>query len=237
MYAFHHIPKCAGSSLQQRMIMHEHNGDLANGSTLVCYDAVGREWSYKVSDDADYNPKESLHHQTFPRHRGQPVNEDNSNVTIAMGHSIDHSWQGHHITWIRNPYERDISHYNYDYNLGRINRTWPEWHQQMPTDWIVLWLYTRWLKQPETDAHVMYEAIVNSKLIIRPMQTFEKDYKFICEKLNVEPLSIKDNVQTDKNIPPEQLNEYDIDEHKDDNDFDWMLYELSVQKKDSLTHP
>ena len=44
-------------------------------------------------------------------------------------------------------------------------------------------------------------------------------------------------MQTDKNIPPEQLNEYDIDEHKDDNDFDWMLYELSVQKTDLPTHP
>ena len=237
MYAFHHIPKCAGSSLQQRMIMHEYQGEIDQGSTMVCYDAVGKEWQYKVSDDPDYDPTESLHHQTFPRHRGHQVSHDHASVNIVMGHSVDHTWPGQHITWIRNPYDRDVSHYNYDYNLGRINRTWPEWHWQMPTDWITLWLYTRWLKQPETDAHLMYDAIIKSKLIIRPMETFEQDYKFICKKINVQPLTIKDNVQSTKHIPIEQLDEYNVAEHRDDNEFDWMLYELSVQKIDSPTHP
>ena len=236
MLAFHHIPKCAGSTLQKRMVEHEHRGELPRGATLIRYDAVGREWEYKVADDANYDPQESLHHQTFPRHRGTPVNPDHSAVQIVMGHAVDHTWPGQHITWIRNPYERDISHYNYDYALGRINRTWREWHWQMPTDWITLWLYTRWLGQPETDVDRMYQAIVDSKLIIRPMESFESDYKIICEKLNLAPLTVRDNVQTDKYVSQDDLAMYDRDEHREDNEYDWQLYELSGRNLDFQKH-
>ena len=229
MYAFHHIPKCAGSTLQKRMVEHEHRGELPRGATLIRYDAVGREWEYKVADDNNYDPQESLHHQTFPRHRGTPVDQDHTAVQIVMGHAVDHTWPGQHITWIRNPYERDISHYNYDYALGRINRTWQEWHWQMPTDWITLWLYTRWLGLPETDVDRMYQAIVDSKLIIRPMHAFESDYKIICEKLDLTPLTVRDNVQTDKYVSQDDLALYDQDEHREDNEYDWQLYELSAQ--------
>ena len=237
MYAFHHIPKCAGSSLQQRMIMHEHQGDLEPGSTMVCYEAGGKEWLYKVSNDPDYNSKESLHQQTFPRHRGKQVDVDHSHVKIVMGHAVDHTWPGHHITWIRNPYQRDVSHYNYDFNLNRINRPWPEWHWLMPTDWITSWLYTRWLKLPETDPHIMCDRILQSKLIIRSIETFEQDYKFICNQLQLTPLSINDNVQSKKHISKQELLDYDEAEHREDNEYDWMLYDISVRKKDLPTHP
>ena len=85
MYAFHHVPKCAGSTLQYRMILAEHEGELKAGSTLVRYDAGGRHWDYKIKDDPVYNPKESLHEQTFPRHRGVQVDQDHSDVIIGMG--------------------------------------------------------------------------------------------------------------------------------------------------------
>ena len=237
MFAFHHIPKCAGSTLQTRMCQHEHGKELASGSTLIRYDAVGREWEYKVCDDADYNPKHSLHDETFPRHRGTPVNKDHSAVTIVMGHAVDHTWPGQHITWIRNPYQRDVSHYNYDYNLGRINRTWQEWHWQMPTDWITLWLYTRWLGQPETDVDHMYQAVTNSKLIIRPMEQFESDYEWICKQLGLTPLTVRDNVQTEKHLNKNDLALYDELEHREDNEYDWMLWESSVRNLNPLTHP
>ena len=237
MYAFHHIPKCAGSTLQKRMVEHEYRKELPKGATLIKYDAVGRQWEYKVSDDDNYNTKESLHHQTFPRHRGNPVSQDHSKVKIVMGHAVDHTWNGHHITWIRNPYQRDISHYNYDYNLGRINRTWQEWHWQMPTDWITLWLYTRWLGKSETDAHVMLDEIKKSNLIIRHIEQFESDYKIICDKLNLSYLTLRDNEQTVKHLTENDLALYTEEEHKEDNEYDWELYESSVQNLDLQIDP
>ena len=237
MYAFHHVPKCAGSTLQYRMILAEHEGELQVGSTLVRYDAGGRQWDYKIKDDPMYNAKESLHEQTFPRHRGMQVDPDHSDVIIGMGHAIDHTWPGQHITWIRNPYDRDVSHYNYDYNLGRINRTWEEWHWQMPPDWMLLWLYTKWLKMPETDAQTMYETIINSKLVIRPIETFESDYAIICEKLGIKCRTVRDNVQTDKHLTQKDLDCYSVEEHQDDNEYDWLLYDSSVRHSSLLIHP
>ena len=228
MYAFHHIPKCAGSTLQKRMVMHEHSGELPRSATLIRYDAVGREWEYKVADDPNYDPQESLHHQTFPRHRGTPVTQDHSDVKIVMGHAVNHTWPGQHITWIRNPYDRDISHYNYDYALGRINRTWSEWHDQMPPNWIIIWLYTRWLGRPETTPGKMFDAIVESKLIIRSMDTFESDYQNVCEKLNLTPLTVRDNVQTESHITKSDLEQYTPEQHEDVNWYDWQLYRRSL---------
>ena len=228
MLAFHHIPKCAGSTLQKRMVLHEHSGELPRGATLIRYDAVGREWEYKVSDDPNYDSQESLHHQTFPRHRGTPVTQDHSAVQIVMGHAVDHTWPGQHITWIRNPYERDISHYNYDYGLGRINRTWSEWHDQMPPNWIIMWLYTRWLGLPETTPGKMFDAIVESKLIIRPMDQFESDYQNVCEKLDLTPLTLRDNVQTESYITELDLEQYTHEQHEDVNWYDWQLYRRSL---------
>ena len=228
MFVFHHIPKCAGSTLQKRMTEHEHRGELPPGATLIRYDAVGREWEYKVSDDPNYDSQESLHHQTFPRHRGTPVDQDHSAVQIVMGHAVNHSWPGQHITWIRNPYERDISHYNYDYGLGRINRTWREWHDQMPPNWITMWLYTRWLGLPETTPGKMFDAIVESKLIIRPMDQFESDYQNVCEKLDLTPLTVRDNVQTESYITELDLEQYTHEQHQDVNWYDWQLYRRSL---------
>ena len=228
MLAFHHIPKCAGSTLQKRMVEHEHSGELPRGATLIRYDAQGREWEYKVSDDPNYDSQESLHHQTFPRHRGTPVTQDHSAVQIVMGHAVDHTWPGQHITWIRNPYERDISHYNYDYGLGRINRTWSEWHDQMPPNWIIMWLYTRWLGLPETTPGKMFDAIVESKLIIRPMDQFESDYQNVCEKLDLTPLTLRDNVQTESYITELDLEQYTHEQHEDVNWYDWQLYRRSL---------
>ena len=231
MLAFHHIPKCAGSTLQKRMVLHEHSGELPRGATLIRYDAVGREWEYKVSDDPNYDSQESLHHQTFPRHRGTPVTQDHSAVQIVMGHAVDHTWPGQHITWIRNPYERDISHYNYDYGLGRINRTWSEWHDQMPPNWIIMWLYTRWLGLPETTPGKMFDAIVESKLIIRPMDQFESDYQNVCEKLDLTPLTLRDNVQTESYITELDLEQYTHEQHEDVNWYDWQLYRRSLDNQ------
>jgi hypothetical protein len=236
MYAFHHIPKCAGSTLQKRMVEHEHSGELPRGATLIRYDAQGREWEYKVADDVNYDPQESLHHQTFPRHRGTPVAHDHSAVQIVMGHAVDHTWPGQHITWIRNPYERDISHYNYDYALGRINRTWSEWHDQMVPNWITYWLYTRYLQQPEATDKAMYHAVHDSKLIIRPMESFESDYKIICKKLNLTPLTLRDNVQTEKYLSNEDLSQHTQEDHRLFNEWDWRLYESSAQYSNFQKH-
>ena len=224
-YVFHHVPKCAGSTLQSRMIMHEHLEELPSGSVCVKYNAVGKDWIYTLKDDPDYNPKDSLHEQTFARHRGHASSYDLRDVTIYMGHAVDHTYEGEHWTWIRNPWERDISHYNYDWNHGRINKTYFEWQMLMPPNWICEWLHTKYLGLPVTDDKTMYETIKASNLKIRSVDTLEEDYKHICSTLNLKPLDVKDNVQDNKIVSRDDFGVFDIEDHKIENMYDWMLYE------------
>ena len=83
----------------------------------------------------------------------------------------------------------------------------------------------------------MCDIILQSKLIIRSIETFEQDYKFICSQLQITPLSINDNVQSKKHISKQELLDYDEAEHREDNEYDWMLYDVSVRKKGLPTHP
>lgn len=226
-YALHHIPKCAGSTIQMRMIQAEYNKELPAGSTLIRYEAVGREWEYRLADDPDYNPDESLHQHTLPRHRGKQQT-GNHDVIVAMGHLIDHTWPGEHLTWIRNPLERDISHFNYDLNLGRHTKSWRDWNGVTPPNWICMWLYTQYLKQPYTDDEHMFEAVTNCKLNIRTLENLEKDYASMCVNLNINVSKANDNssMKKGKMISIGDMSYDDIENHKVENYYDWKLYEL-----------
>ena len=90
---------------------------------------------------------------------------------------------------------------------------------------------------PETDAQTMYETIINSKLVIRPIETFESDYAIICEKLGIKCRTVRDNVQTDKHLTQKDLDCYSVEEHQDDNEYDWLLYDSSVRHSSLLIHP
>jgi hypothetical protein len=142
-----------------------------------------------------------------------------------MGHAVDHTYEGEHWTWIRNPWERDISHYNYDWNHGRVNKTYFEWQMLMPPNWICEWLYTKYLGLTPTDDKIMYETIKASDLKIRSVDTLEEDYKHICSTLNLKPLDVKDNVQDNKIVSRDDFGVLDIEDHKIENMYDWMLYE------------
>ena len=71
----------------------------------------------------------------------------------------------------------------------------------------------------------MYETIISSNLKLRSVDTLEEDYKHICETLNLKPLDVKDNVQDNKIVSRDDFGVFDIEDHKIENMYDWMLYE------------
>jgi hypothetical protein len=86
-------------------------------------------------------------------------------------------------------------------------------------------LHTKYLGLPVTDDKTMYETIKASDLKIRSVDTLEEDYKQICSTLNLKPLDIKDNVQDNKIVSRDDFGVFDIEDHKIENMYDWMLYE------------
>ena len=69
------------------------------------------------------------------------------------------------------------------------------------------------------------------------MEQFESDYEWICKQLGLTPLTVRDNVQTEKHLNKNDLALYDELEHREDNEYDWMLWESSVRNLNPLTHP
>ena len=59
-YCFHLIPKTAGSSLQLRLSHRESIGELQKGSTLIVYPLYGDRRYYRVSQDPNFDPTNTI---------------------------------------------------------------------------------------------------------------------------------------------------------------------------------
>ena len=142
-YCFHHIPKTAGSTLQLRLAHREHIGQLAKGSTLVVYPLYDGMRFYRVSEDAEFNPDKPIK-EAFLRtyKKGSAVGKSN----IVCGHYTNISQPGEHITWLRDPLARDVSHFNYDCKYGHeLSRDFATHLSQMSGNFLVLWLFGKYI--------------------------------------------------------------------------------------------
>ena len=142
-YCFHHIPKTAGSSLQLRLAHRESVGQLPSGATLVVYPLYDSVRFYRVAEDPDFDcdqPIKSAFLRTYKR--SNPV----GNASIVCGHYTNISQPGTHITWLRHPLARDVSHFNYDCKYGHeLSKDFATHFSMMSGNFIMLWLYGRYI--------------------------------------------------------------------------------------------
>ena len=188
-YCFHHIPKTAGSSLQLRLAHREHINQLPKGSTLVVYPLYGDRRYYRVSEDAQFDSNKPIK-EAFLRTYQQT--SASGNAQIVCGHYTTNQQPGKHYTWLRHPLHRDISHFNYDSNYGHeLDKDFATHLSLMAGNFIVLWIYSKYLGQTEEITTEMKYQRVRSALQnftkVFDSDKFEQSWNEISKELNVTP--------------------------------------------------
>ena len=155
--------------------------------------------------------------------------------SYAIGHNISVSTPGKHYTLLRNPLHRDISHFNYDFNKKEnIANTFEESCNKMHGNFMVLWLYSTYLKQstniPIEEKYKQVQTILkNNFLKIFNADKFENSWKEITKILNidVEPRlnSNISNIDYNKIAKYENLSNKFKKWHKQYNQYDYLLHE------------
>lgn len=231
-YCFHHIPKTAGSSLQLRLAHREHIGQLPQGSTMVVYPLFGDMRFYRVSQDPNFSVNEPIK-EAFLRTYNQPRTE--GNATIVCGHYTTSAQPGRHFTWLREPLDRDISHFNYDCNYNhQLSDNFAEHLAQMAGNFMVLWLWGKYMSKdtnaPIEEKYAGVRQCLKTKFErVYDSDHFEDSWTDLSAMLGVdaEPRlnSNTGGKSYEKKITRKELNDTFISWHRSYNHWDYLLYE------------
>ena len=231
-YCFHHIPKTAGSSLQLRLAHREHIGQLPKGSTLVVYPLYDELRYYRVSEDPAFDADKPIK-EAFLRtyKKGTAVGSS----TIVCGHYTNITQPGIHITWLRYPLARDVSHFNYDYKYGnQLDKDFVQHLSMMSGNFMVLWLYGKYIgRHDSVSMEARYDTVrkvLKEKFFkVYDSDKFEESWNEVADilKINHEP-RLSSN-QSDKDYQKIQklqdLSEEFKTWHRSYNHYDYKLYE------------
>ena len=189
-YCFHHIPKTAGSSLQLRLAQREHIGQLPKGSTLVVYPLYGDRRYYRVSEDPKFDASKPIKEAFLRTYQNTSTS---GSANIVCGHYTTDQQPGKHYTWLRHPLHRDISHFNYDCNYGNEqDKDFATHLSLMAGNFMVLWLYSKYLSQTEPlSIELKYERVRRSLkqnfTKVYDSDKFEDSWDDISRELNITP--------------------------------------------------
>ena len=158
-----------------------------------------------------------------------------SKLDYAVGHNSTFRTPGTHFVWLRDPLDRDISHYNYDMGKGDIDGdTFVEHCQKLAGNFMVLWLYKNYLcLDPNTPIEEKYntvrKALRNTFKKVFSIEKFEDSWNEVADllKLEREPrLSTnRSNEDYKKFADRKNLTEDFISWHKQYNNYDYKLYQ------------
>ena len=157
-----------------------------------------------------------------------------SKLDYAVGHNTTVRTPGTHFVWLRDPLDRDISHYNYDMGKGDIDTDNFEDHcKKLSGNFMILWLYKNYLcKDANEKIEVKYDTVrgclQNTFNRVYTLKNFESSWDDICDalKLDREPRLNTNRSDADykKYISRQELDREFIDWHQQHNSFDYMLY-------------
>jgi len=227
-WCFHHIPKTAGTSLQLRISHREWAKELDPGSTLVVSPLGSHITMYRVKNDPQFDPHKPFK-QALKRHQDR---QTQGSARIVMGHLTTVAQQGKHVTWIRHPLDRDLSHHRYDMNnYSNINPD-PQKHlSSIEGDFLFTWLWSRYMGRKggaNSKDHAFEQVLDTLDRMERVFlhSDFESSWEWIAQKINVsvEP-RLNTNVSTSKHNQDSRLSVW----HKKHNPYDYKIWEY-VQK-------
>ena len=158
-----------------------------------------------------------------------------SKLDYAVGHNTTAKTPGTHFVWLRDPLDRDISHFNYDMgkNEARAN-TFEESCKLLAGNFMTLWIYKDYLLLNPTDnGEIKYQsvrqALKSNFEKVFSIQNFEQSWNEVADILKVdrEPRlnTNRSNEDYKKYADRKNLSEEFISWHKDYNSHDYLLYQ------------
>ena len=157
-----------------------------------------------------------------------------SKLDYAVGHNSTVRTPGTHFVWLRDPLDRDISHYNYDMGKGDIDGdTFEEHCHKLSGNFMVLWLFKNYLcLDPNVPMDEKYktvrQALHNTFHKVFSLENFEDSWDHISDMLKVdrEPRlnTNRSNEDYKKMADRKNLSAEFISWHRNYNDYDYKLY-------------
>ena len=158
-----------------------------------------------------------------------------SKLDYAVGHNSTVRTPGTHFVWLRDPLDRDISHYNYDKGKGDIEGyTFVEHCQKLAGNFMVLWLYKEYLcLDPNTPMEEKYntvrDALNNTFKKVFCLEKFEDSWNEVADILKIEREprlnTNRSNKDYEKFADRKNLSEEFISWHKEYNNYDYKLFQ------------
>ena len=157
-----------------------------------------------------------------------------SKLDYAVGHNSTVRTPGTHFVWLRDPLDRDISHYNYDMGKGDIDGdTFVQHCKNLAGNFMVLWLYKNYLcldpNVPIEDKyHTVRQTLHNKFQKVFSLEKFEDSWDQVSNSLKIdqEPRLNTNRSNTDykKYANRKNLSEDFISWHKSYNNYDYALF-------------
>ena len=158
-----------------------------------------------------------------------------SKLDYAVGHNTTVRTPGTHFLWLRDPLDRDLSHYNYDMGKGEAQATsFEESCQKLAGNFVILWLYEKYLRyEPNADIETKYNTVrqaLHTKIQkVFCLENFEDSWNQVADILEVdrEPRqnTNRSNEDYKKYADKKNLSAEFISWHRSYNHYDYLLYE------------
>ena len=158
-----------------------------------------------------------------------------SKLNYAIGHNTTKRTPGTHFVWLREPLDRDISHFNYDMGKGEASSdNFEQSCKSLAGNFVTLWVYKNYLlNDPNVDIESKYQTVrqslKNNFTKVFCLKNFEDSWNYVADILKVdrEPRLSTNRSNEDykkyadrKNLSPEF-----IEWHRAYNLYDYKLYE------------
>ena len=158
-----------------------------------------------------------------------------SKLDYAVGHNTTVRTPGKHFVWLRDPLDRDISHFNYDMEKDEAQaNTFEESCKLLAGNFMTLWIYKDYLlSDPTDDVETKYQsvrqALKGNFVKVFSIENFEQSWNEVADILKVdrEPRlnTNRSNEDYKKYTNKKNLSKEFISWHKDYNSYDYLLYE------------
>ena len=115
-----------------------------------------------------------------------------SKFDYAIGHNTTKRTPGIHFVWLREPLDRDISHFNYDMEKGEANSdNFEESYASLAGNFMILWMYKNYLLNDhnvdiETKYHTVRQSLKNNFTKVFCTKNFEDSWNYVADTLEVD---------------------------------------------------
>ena len=157
-----------------------------------------------------------------------------SKFNYAIGHNTTVRTPGTHFVWLRDPLDRDISHFNYDMSKGEAHSdVFEDNCRKLAGNFVILWIYKNYLlldpnAEIENKYQTVRQALKNNFSKVFSIENFEESWNEVAGILEVdqEPRlnTNRSNSDYKKYANRKNLSEDFISWHKSYNNYDYDLF-------------